>query len=58
MSDLAALLHAHAPDFFLGEDELTLMRQTTDEVDAAYGESLDPLAPAVLTRLTQDSRAA
>jgi hypothetical protein len=58
MSDLAALLDAHLRDFFLDEEDLTLMRQAADEVDAAYGESLDPLVPAVLTRLTQDSRAA
>jgi hypothetical protein len=58
MSDLAALLDARLRDFFLGEEDLTRMRQAADEVDAAYGESLDPLVPAVLTRLTQDSRAA
>jgi hypothetical protein len=58
MSDLAELILVEAHDFFLGDEDLILMRQAADEVDATYGESLDPLVPAVLTRLTQSSRAA
>ena len=59
MSDLAAAMRrVPVQDHFLGEEDLFLMRQAADEVDAAYGESLDPLVPAVLTRLTQSSQAA
>jgi hypothetical protein len=58
MSDLATLFPAQAHDLFLGEEDLLLMRQEAEEFDAAYGESLDPLHPALLVQLTRSSRAA
>jgi hypothetical protein len=52
MSDLAALISAQVQNMFLGEQDLIALRQQADEIDAAYGESLDLLAPDSLARLT------
>ena len=58
MSDLAALISAQAQNIFLGEQDLVALRQQADEIDAAYGEFLDMLAPDALTRLTSKPHAA
>jgi hypothetical protein len=58
MTDLAALISAQAQNMFLGEQDLMALRQQADEIDAAYGEFLDLLAPDSLARLTSKSYAA
>jgi hypothetical protein len=58
MSDLAKLFRAQALDLFLDEEDLILLRREAEEFDAAYGQSLDPLVPAVLARLTRSSSVA
>ena len=50
MSDFASLFSSPAHKLFLGEEDLLLIRQDADEVDAAYGELLEPLMLAVLDR--------
>ena len=58
MSDLAAFVSAQAQNMFLGEQDLIALRQQADEIDAAYGEFLDLLAPDSLARLTSKYYAA
>lgn len=58
MADLAALISAQALKIFLGEQDLIALRQQADEIDAAYGEFLDPLAPESFARLTNKYYAA
>lgn len=58
MAELAALKSGHAQNAFLDQQDLILLRQQADEIDAAYGETLDALLPASLIRLTERSRAA
>jgi hypothetical protein len=58
MSELAAVIPAQRQQIFLCEEDLLRMRQEADEVDAAYGEGLDPLALALLVRLSEGAQAA
>lgn len=58
MSDLATFIRIPAQERFLGEEDLRLLRQAAEEIDAAYGETLDSILPGALARLSQSSRAA
>ena len=58
MAEFAALKSGRAKNVFLGEQDLVLVRQQADEIDAAFGESLDVLLPALLARLSEKARAA
>ena len=46
MPNLAALISRHKKLEFLGETDLSRMRAEAEDIDAAYGETLDPLPPA------------
>lgn len=58
MTEFAALMSRPAQSTFLGEQDLRCLRRQAEEIDAAYGEALDALAPAVLARLTERPHAA
>ena len=58
MTDLAALMSHPAESAVLGEQELRWLRQQAEEIDAAYGEALDAIVPAVLASLTDRPHAA
>ncbi len=58
MAELAALSSRRASNAFLGTPEAILWRLDADEIDAAYGETFDPIALSTLIALTQRSRAA
>jgi hypothetical protein len=58
MTDLTALIAAQLKSLFLGKRDLVLLRKEAEDIDTAYGETLDTIAPAVLVRLTKKSCAA
>ena len=58
MADFAALILGQGQNVFLSEQDLIAVRQQADEIDAAYGESLDMLSLDAFARLATRSYAA
>ena len=58
MAELATLKPGIRANKFLGKQDLMLLRRQADEINAAFGESLDALVPALLARLSLKARAA
>lgn len=58
MTELAVLALGRPKTVFLGDAELSLIGRQAEEVDAVYGETLDPLFAMPLDELTRKSHAA
>ena len=58
MADFAALVSGQVQSVFLDEQDLIVLREQDDDIDASYGALLDTLVPDVLTRLVDRSCAA
>lgn len=58
MAHLTALTSAPPKVVFLGEQDLILIRQQAEDVDAVYGETLPSLLPEALDGMTRRPRAA
>jgi len=58
MASFGASFLQRMQNAFLDDDDIIRIRETAEEIDAAYGALLDMLAPALLVALTKRTRAA
>ncbi len=58
MADFATLTPGPGLDVFLDEQDMIVLHEAADDIDAAYGEQLDTLVPETLVRIAAKTCAA